>query len=103
MKQSLSINVASLRTAGRRAVRGLRAYRVALFALLLAGAYGFVLWRISSLSNVQPSDDAVQSQVQTAVGPHVDDGAVKQLEDLRDNSVSVHALFDAARRNPFQE
>jgi len=98
-----SLNIASLRTLGMRVLRRLGAYGVVLFLLLLAGVYGFVLWRISVLSSAQPSDSDVQAQIQTAVTPHVDSNAVTQLQNLQDHSVSVHTLFDEARRNPFQE
>ena len=79
-------------------------YRVFLFFLLLAGTYGFLVFRISVLNNAEPStssDTATQTQV--APVPHIDPTVVKQLQQLQDNSVSVQALFNQARNNPFQE
>lgn len=81
----------------------LRRYYVLLFFLLLAIVYGVMLQRINSLSNAQPSADAVAEQVKTTPQPHIDQSVVKQVETLQDNSVSVQALFDQARSNPFQE
>lgn len=78
-------------------------YAGILFFLLVAGVYGFVILRISSLSNTQPSTDDVTVQAGSVSIPKVDPRVVKQLEALKDNSTSVHTLFEAARQNPFQE
>ncbi|HTB49267.1 MAG TPA: hypothetical protein VK712_04250 [Verrucomicrobiae bacterium] len=83
-------------------LKKLRRYSVVIFLIFIALLYGFVLLRINSLSNTQPSPDAVSSQVQAAQTPHIDESVVKQLQSLQDNSVSVQALFNQARSNPFQ-
>lgn len=84
-------------------VHSLRRYSIVAFLLLVAVIYGFILFRISSLYNAQPSSDAVSSQVQASRVLHVDKSIVKQLQSLQDNNVNVKALFDQARANPFQE
>lgn len=99
-KPTLTINtlLAKLNGLGKR----LRPYRLLAFLLFVALLYGFVLLRINSLSNLQPSEDAVSSQVKAAKLPHIDQSVVNQLQSLQNNSVSVQALFDQARSNPFQ-
>lgn len=77
-------------------------YGFVLFLTFLACLYGFVLFRINSLSNVQPSDTAVSSQVKAAAIPKLDQNVINQLQSLQDNSVGVKALFNEARSNPFQ-
>jgi len=77
-------------------------YTIILFFLLLVAVYGFVLLKINSLSNAQPNNSAVSSQAQTVAIPHIDPNVVKQIQNLQDNSVSVQALFNQARTNPFQ-
>ncbi|HEY5152554.1 MAG TPA: hypothetical protein VII55_01125 [Candidatus Saccharimonadales bacterium] len=84
-------------------LRQVRHYGFALFLLFVALIYGFVLLRINTLGNAQPSSDAVTSQVQAARIPHIDQPVVQQLQSLQDNSVSVKSLFNQARANPFQE
>ena len=84
-------------------LQNIRRYSFIIFIVLVAGIYGFVLLRINSLSNIQPSDDAVNSQVQAAQIPKIDKAVVKQLKALQDNSVNVQSLFDQARTSPFQE
>lgn len=79
-------------------------YRVFLFFLLLAGTYGFLIFRISVLNNAEPGASRnATTQTQATPIPHIDANVVKQLQQLQDNSVSVQALFNQARNNPFQE
>lgn len=79
----------------------LNRYAVVLFLLLVALVYGFLMMRIQSLQNVQPSNTPVRGTV--VATPHIDQSVVDQLQQLQDNSVSVKSLFDQARSNPFQE
>ncbi len=80
----------------------IRRYSVLIFLILVAALYGFLFYRISSFSNTQPSVTAVNSQVQAAQIPHIDQAVVNQLQALQNNSVNVQALFNQARNNPFQ-
>lgn len=80
----------------------LRRYNFMLFIAFVVCLYGFLLFRVNSLSNAQPKAEDVTSQVKAAAIPHIDQAVVKQLQSLQDNSVSVQSLFDQARSNPFQ-
>jgi hypothetical protein len=80
-----------------------RRYSFLIFLLFIAVLYGFVLYRISGLDSQQPTADAVSSQVKAAKIPHINQAVVDQLQSLQDNSVSVKALFNQARNNPFQQ
>ena len=83
--------------------RGAGRYTVVFFVLLLAVVYGFVLYRVATLSSAQPSDSDVAAQVKASAVPHIDPNVVKDIQDLQDNSVNVQTLFNQARDNPFQE
>jgi hypothetical protein len=72
------------------------------FFLVLAGVYGFMLLRITMLSNAQPTDAQISDRA-SSLSQHIDKRAVSQLESLEDNSVNVQALFQTARDNPFNE
>lgn len=85
-----------------KALAAAKRYAALIFFILLACVYGFVLLRINALSDV-PASSSTSSDVTVAPTPHIDQSVVKQLESLQDNSVSVKALFDQARSNPFQE
>lgn len=80
--------------------RKLGSYAFVFFLLFLAVIYGFILYRVNTLSTAEPTGTAVTQANQT---PHIDKQVVSQLQDLKDNSVSVQTLFDEARSNPFQE
>ncbi|HSH18723.1 MAG TPA: hypothetical protein VK978_05065 [Candidatus Saccharimonadales bacterium] len=84
-------------------VQLLRRYTPLLFLLFLVSIYGFLCWRILSLSGTQPDPAAVSAELKTVGVPKVDEEVVRKMEQLKDNSVSVQTLFDEARSNPFKE
>lgn len=93
----------SLTAKAAPAVAEVRRFSLVLFLIFVALLYGFVLLRVNSLGNAEPSQDSVTSQVQAARVPHIDEKVVNQLESLQNNSVNVQALFNQARSNPFQQ
>ena len=99
MKQDL--NLAAILPALKERALKISHYAGLLFFVLVAGIYIFVLFRINTLSNAQPTPaDLEQSTSQKL---KVDPKVVEQLEKLEDNSVNVQSLFDEARSNPFEE
>ncbi len=100
---SKKLDLASLLVKTDPAVRKARRFSFVAFIVFVALLYGFVLLRINTLDNVQPSDDSVSGQVQAAGIPRIDTTVVKQLQSLNDNSVNVQTLFNQARSNPFQQ
>jgi hypothetical protein len=95
-----NINLKSLPGAFVAGLGKLGKYGFAFFLLFLVAIYGFVIYRINTLAAVMPSDTAVTSTTKT---PHIDKNLVQQLNQLKDNSVTVQTLFDEARSNPFNE
>lgn len=79
----------------------IRAYQVLIFFLLVAGLYGYIIWRINVLSNVPANASEVTAQ--KSAQPHIDAATIEKIQSLQDNSVSVQTLFDTARQNPFNE
>lgn len=77
-------------------------YRALLFIVFVAGLYLILFLSIQSLSNTEPSSQAVDNQVKASHVVRIDPRVVKQLQSLQDNSVSVKALFNQSRSNPFQ-
>jgi hypothetical protein len=78
-------------------------YKVPAAILLTLVIYGLLLLRIQTLNSQQPSNNQVTAQTNPTIGAHIDKQVVKQLQQLRDNSVSVQGLFNQERNNPFQE
>lgn len=62
--------------------------------------YLFVVWRISSLANAEPSpsDDVVTASI-----PKVDSKAIEQIQSLAQSNTQIQSFFDSARNNPFSE
>lgn len=77
--------------------------RILLSLILLVVLYGFIAWRISTLTNAQPDEATVASKLKTTSTPHIDQAVVDKIKQLEDNSVNVQTLFDQARQNPFRE
>jgi hypothetical protein len=81
----------------------LQKYSLPAFVVFVVLLYGFLMFRINTLSNASPSTTVIDDQVKGAHVPHIDQAIVSQLQSLQDNSVSVKSLFTEARANPFQE
>lgn len=77
-------------------------YLPIVFFVIVAIVYGFVLLRITMLSNAQPTESAISSKV-SELTPHIDKTAAQQLQSLENNNVNVQTLFNQARANPFGE
>ena len=78
-----------------------RTYSFVLFLIFVVSIYGIVMIKINHLMTAEPSEDAIASQVKAAKVPYFDKAVIKQLQSLQDNSVSVKALFEDTRNNPF--
>lgn len=78
-------------------------YAAVLFLLFLVVIYGFLAWRTLSLSQTEPDQSAVTTELKTAGVPKIDQDVLNKIQQLQDNSVSVQTLFDQARNNPFKE
>jgi hypothetical protein len=69
--------------------------------LLVLLVYVLVVFRINSLANAEPGPD--QQVIISNATPKIDPNAIKQIQALEQNNTQVHALFEQARNNPFQE
>ena len=99
--KDLNLNVGNLSAAVKRKTQKLSSYKAFIFFLIAAALYGFIVWRINVYSNTPANQSEVSAQ--TSVQPHIDQATVEKIQSLQDNSVSVQALFDQARQNPFNE
>ena len=94
------MNIHTLQDQLLNTLRKLLRARVILFLLLVAVVYGFLILRINTLKNAQPSTGAAVSQINSST--NIDQATIDKITQLQDNSVSVQALFNQARTNPFQ-
>lgn len=78
----------------------LKRYRLIIFIVFVVGIYGYLVLQINSATSVEPATSQEVTAAQSS--PKLDPEVVKQLQELQDNSVSVKALFNQARTNPFE-
>jgi hypothetical protein len=65
--------------------------------------YLFVVWQIKNFAAVEPSPDAESQAAASAKISRIDKNAIAQIQDLEENSPQIKALFDKARKSPFNE
>lgn len=80
----------------------LHKYLWVMLLLFFVVIYGYVLLGIHSDITQQPSQAQISSNLKTTSMPAINQKVVKQLENMSNNSVSVKALFNQGRQNPFQ-
>src|SRR4051812_14676305 len=102
MSNTPKFSISDLQSKASDSGRKLRPYSFVIFIVFTVLVYGFVLMRINTLSNLQPTEDAVSSQAKAAPLLSIDPAVINQIQALQDNSVSVQTLFNDARNNPFQ-
>lgn len=77
--------------------------KVPLFIFSVMILYIFVMWRVDMLVKAEPDQAQIDSQVSKSSSPKIDQATVDKIRQLQDNSVNAKALFDDARKNPFQD
>lgn len=81
----------------------LKKYKTLFFILLLALIFGFLITRINSYAQTEPTQEAVIDELTTVQRPKIDENAIEKIEQLQDQNIEVKSLFDQARDNPFSE
>lgn len=85
------------------ALRGLKKYTLFICIIAVLGIFVFIVWQIRHYSSVQPTSDQVITKVNELNTPKLDQDAVNKILQLEDENITVEALFNQARQNPFQE
>lgn len=80
----------------------LKKFLWAFLLLFFLVVYGYVLLAIHSDITQQPTQVQVSNNLKTTAMPAINQKVVQQLEQMSNNSVSVKALFNQGRQNPFQ-
>jgi hypothetical protein len=80
----------------------LRRYRAMIFIVGFLGAYGFLVIRINSLAQREPTPAAVDEKVSSS-RLKIDQTSINKILQLEDQNVEVKSLFEQARNNPFSE
>lgn len=99
----MNINIKTTQATLLKFILRVRRYAVFIFIVVLLLLYSWLVFRINTLNNTGPSDDAVTQKLQTVRRPKIDQTDIDKLQQLQDNSVQVKTLFQQARDNPFHE
>jgi hypothetical protein len=81
----------------------LKQYMIVIFIVVLVLIYGFLAFKIGTISGTEPDEDAVLQQLEDTRQLQVDQDAITKIERLKDQNIAVQSLFKAARDNPFQD
>jgi hypothetical protein len=81
----------------------LKRYTVMIFILILVLIYGFLAFKIGSISQTEPNEADVAGQLEGTKQLQVDQDAIDKIQQLKDQNIAVQTLFESARDNPFQE
>ncbi|GAC1391198.1 MAG: hypothetical protein NVSMB46_02830 [Candidatus Saccharimonadales bacterium] len=78
-------------------------YLVFSFFVILLVIFGLLIYRINSLTRVEPNDSDVTAKLKTVQRPHIDQQTIDKIQQLQDQNIQVQSLFNQARSNPFSE
>lgn len=103
MKKDLNINLEAVKAQLAKLKPFFNKHGSFLAILFVLLFYLFMVWRISALAAAEPDDAAIDAALTSSAVPKIDKKAIEQIQSLEQNSPQVHALFNQARNNPFQE
>ena len=75
---------------------------VAIFLVIIAFVFGFLIWRIGTLAGAEPTETAIDERLIGVVRPRIDPESIKKIEDLESQNIDIQSYF-SDRDNPFQE
>lgn len=78
-------------------------YKTLFFIISLALIFGFLILKINTYAQTEPSEDAVTEKLTTIQRPKIDPNALAKIQQLEDQNIEVKSLFEQARDNPFSE
>lgn len=96
LKKSLAIRLKPL-------IDNFKRYHVSLFIVTFLGVYGFLVMRVSSLTQSEPTTAELSESLGSVKRLQLDQDSIDKLEELEEQSIEVQALFQKARDNPFTE
>lgn len=100
---NLNFNYQNLKTKVLELASILKKYSVILFILLSLGILGYLVTRIKTLANHEPSIEMVNEKLNQNQSFVIDESIVRKIEQLKETNVDVKAIFEQTRDNPFQE
>lgn len=76
---------------------------IIILVLFFASIAAYIMLLTASLSQAQPSPEAIAEQAEAVARPKVSPEIVKTIEGLEERNIQVQGIFENARENPFTE
>lgn len=80
-----------------------RRYVVLIFILGFLGVYTYLVMRVNTLVQTEPTAAQLNDKLQDIKRTKIDQSAIQSIERLQDQNIEVKSLFEQARDNPFSE
>jgi hypothetical protein len=94
-------NIKNITTQIQPLLEILKRYSVLIFVIAFVGMYSFLITRINSLTQSEPT--VLSAEQQTIQRLKIDQEAVDKILELEEHNIEVKTLFEQARNNPFTE
>lgn len=78
-------------------------YSAILFVLIIASLAGYLVIRIGYLSRLEPTQVQIDQKVDEIKQTTTDTESINKLKELEGRNISIEALFDNGRTNPFED
>ena len=96
------LNISSLKDSINNAKEFIVKYRHVLFIILVASVVGFMFIRIAKMSTAEPKDYQI-NEVKTVQKLKLNEDSIEIIQNLQDRNISIQALFDPGRYDPFND
>ncbi len=100
--KNTTLNLKSLSSTTRHIGHTVQRYTVIIFIVSILALYGFLVFQIGALSQVEPDETAVTEQLNKVKRLKIDQKSVDKIQQLEDQNIGVQSLYKTARDNPFQ-
>ena len=91
-----------LKETGQKILSLASSYSVILFISIFAAMAGYLVTRIGVLTKAEPSQAQIDAKLVDLKPPKTDEEAINSIKQLQDRDISIKALFDNGRNNPFE-
>lgn len=81
----------------------LKRYVVLIFILGFLGAYAYLVMRVNTLVQTEPTAAQLAEKLKDIKRTKIDQSAIYSIERLQDQNIEVKSLFEQTRDNPFSE
>lgn len=78
-------------------------YSLMIFIVVFAVMAAYLVTRIGHLSRLEPTQAELDKRLENIRATQTNEDSIKKLQELQDRNISIEALFDNGRTNPFED